>query len=67
VYCRKTTGQKPMTDPGIGPAISTAHGCRDRQCEACQRGQDFGVWLGLIRSTVFDGWFVSDATTLTQR
>ena len=41
--------------PGIGPAISTAHGCRNRQCEAFQRGQDFGVWLGLIRSTVFDG------------
>jgi|GEM_PF-4980763 len=51
--------------PGIGPAISTAHGCRNRQCEAFQRGQDFGVWLGLIRSTVFDGWFVSDATTRT--
>ncbi len=48
VLLQENSCQKPMTVPGVGPAISTAMVAAIGKCEAFQRSRDFGVWLGLI-------------------
>ena len=40
--------QRLMTEPGIGPVISTSLVAAIGSGEAFERGRDFGAWLGLV-------------------
>jgi hypothetical protein len=66
VLLQDNSRQKPMTDAGIGPAISTAHGCHDRQVRSFAKRPGLRYLARLDPSTIFDGRFASDATTLIQ-
>jgi transposase len=54
VLLQENSCQKPMTVPGIGPAISTAMVAAIGKCEAFQRGRDFRCPARLDPSTILD-------------
>src|SRR6185369_4176445 len=59
VSLQENSCQKPMTVPGIGPAISTAMVAAIGKREAFQRGRDFRCPARLDPSTILD-WRQTD-------